>query len=147
MLVGILILFIAIILISFILFVVYHFVSIRHKSDKIGLNYKTGVSPEFDSIVADLQKVVNLMENTMCSEVKAMLTSEMYKIIADGASQVSCDELRKELQTELVEFTDPSIKNLVTNILNNICTGSTMDKDKVEKLVKGTYNSLCYQEW
>jgi len=144
MLVAILIFLIFLVIAILIAFIIYHFIS-KKSTNKIGLNYKPGVSKEFDTLVYDIQKLVNMFENSTCKEVKTFLASEVYRMFLDQASQISCDELRKEI--DVVAINNPEFKQIVNNILNQICSGSNMDKSKLEKTVINTYSSMCFQEW
>lgn len=143
MLVALLFVIIIIMIVSLVAFTIYHFIT--KGPAKIGLNYKKGVSQEFDSIATNIQVIVNKMENATCKEMKSLLASEMYQTMLTSASSTSCAEMRAELQH--IETADPAIKDLMSTIFSSVCTGDKMDKAKLDKLVKGTYDSMCSQEW
>lgn len=142
MLVALLLVIIVIMIVSLVAFTIYHFIK---RTDKIGLNYKKGVSQEFDSIAENIQKIVNMMENTKCKEIKTMLASEMYKTMLNETSSISCNDMRSELKN--LETLEPGTASLITSIFASVCTGEKLDKTKIEKLVNGVYDSMCSQEW
>ena len=127
MLLALLVLVIIILIVSLVTFIVFHF--LFRSGDKIGLNYKKGVSQEFDYVAGNIQQITNTMENAACKEIKNFTLND------DDFPSVPCNML--------FQNADVSIQN----ILNNVCTNDKIDKTKLQKLINGARDSMCYQEW